>query len=321
MRLNYYSQTKLALGSDVTLEFVANFLSPHAESVFVGLWRQVYSFERQFSRFLPASELSMFNRAAGLKTPINPEFKALLLSAQTIGQKTNGLYNPFILPALQRAGYKQSAVPGYEADAVDDYSRKAVVTIDKLVVGKDWASIPHGTAIDVGGCGKGYLADQLRQALDSPGIKGYRLSLGGDIATAGQDQAGKNWLINIQDASSLAGESDWVIDCPPTDFAVATSGTFRRKNQSGTSWHHIIDPIILKPAITDVRLATVCAKTALEADVLASCAVLLGSQKAPAFLKRHGVKAALLQCQDGSGIFEKQFGRPMKQLNKVAEHA
>jgi hypothetical protein len=43
--------------------------------------------------------------------------------------------------------------------------------------------------------------------------------------------------------------------------------------------------------------------------VLASCAVILGSKKAPGFLKKHGIKSALLQGIDKKGVlFEVKFG-------------
>jgi thiamine biosynthesis lipoprotein len=210
---------------------------------------------------------------------------------------------------------------------VDDFSDRHVVPIAKLTVNADRASIPYGTAIDMGGCGKGYLADQLREPLDRPDIYGYRLSLGGDIATAGHDEHGEPWVLYIQDANNLSGEVDLAIHCPSTPFAVATSGTFRRKNQTkAKDWHHIIDPLTLRPATTDVRLATVCASSALEADVFASCAVLLGSQKAPKILKKQEVQAMLLQCADETGVFEEHFGSvirktPMQLPIEVGDNA
>lgn len=303
MRLSEASQTKQALGGDITLSIVTSLAPEVTNLMFDELWRQVYVFEKRFSRFLPMSELSVFNRAAGMKTLVSPEFKKLLASAKELGIKTSSLYNPFILPALQRAGYIQSATPGYENDAQEDHSHKQVVTVEHLAIGDAWASIPYGTALDMGGCGKGYLADQLGQSLrDQAGIEGYWLSLGGDVSTWGHDAFGKNILLGIQDAEDLDSNTDWVINCSGGHTGIATSGTFRRQNQNdGKSWHHIIDPISLSPAVTDIRLATVCAGSALEADVLASCAIILGSEKAPAFLKKHGATAALLQCTDNMG--------------------
>ncbi|MEI7683343.1 MAG: FAD:protein FMN transferase [Candidatus Saccharibacteria bacterium] len=319
LRLGEASQTKFALGGDVTFGLVSSLSAAGLNDLFNRLWRQVYAFERQFSRFLPASELTAFNHSDGLRIPISPEFKDLLLAAQDMSFRTRGLYNPFILPALQHAGYLKSAVTGYGDDPQDDYSGRQVVTAEKLQIGDDWASIPHGTAIDIGGCGKGYLADRLAISLKEEPVTGYWLSLGGDVATMGSDKDGANLIINIQNAQKLDEVSDWLVKCPKKVSAIATSGTFKRKNQVGKAdWHHIIDPISLKPALTDVLLATVCADTAIKADVLASCAVILGSKQAPAFLKQHGAQSALLQCSNEDGeSFEVQFGNRIVELQHV----
>lgn len=319
MRLGEITKTQQALGGDVSLTLVVKATPEATDLLFDKLWQQVYLFERRFSRFMPMSELSIFNRAAGLKTPVSPEFKKLLIDAKALGVKTDGLYNPFILPALQRAGYRQSAAPGYEDDPQEDHSLKQVVAVEHLTIGDTWASIPHGTAIDLGGCGKGYLADQLGLSLRSQaGIEGYWLSLGGDIATWGHDELGNNITLGIQNAEDLSSDTDWVINCPLSHTGIATSGTFNRHNQNtDQAWHHIINPTNLKPAITDIRLATVCAKSATEADVLASCAVILGSKKAPAFLKKSGVKSALLQCVNKAGEnIEIQFGTMIKKSSR-----
>lgn len=310
MRLIKTSQTRLALGGDVTLGLITNMPSSQTKDLFNLLWKKIFQFESRFSRFLISSELTILNRSAGIKTNISPEFRELLISAQKQAVQTGGLYNPFITPALQRVGYIKSALAGYEHDKQVDYTDCKIVGIERLIIGDNWALIPYGTAIDLGGCGKGYLADKLAYILSDYDIVGYWLSMGGDIVVKGHDENGDELTLAVQDADNLGSTTDWVIECPIDGVAVATSGTFRRQDQNiPHSWHHIIDPNTKKPAITDIRLATVCADSGIDADVLASCAVILGSKKAPDYLKSHGVKSALLQCIDNNGdSFNIKFG-------------
>jgi thiamine biosynthesis lipoprotein len=320
MRLSYFTQTQLALGSDVTLSFASDMDDVEAERLFARLWRYIYDFEKQFSRFLPQSEVSSFNRSAGIRTQITPAFRELLAASMRMSELTDGKYNPFVLPALQQAGYIRSAVPGYEHDEADDHSARSVVMADRLELGDTWAAIPYNTAIDMGGCGKGYLADQLRKIADTIDLVGYRFSLGGDIATRGFDDEGRLWLIHVQAANELSGQLDWVVECPKSEYAVATSGTFRRKGQTPQGdWHHIIDPVTLKPALTDVCLATVGATTALEADVLASCAVITGSNDAVAYVRQRGAKAVLLQYEQKITMMVKKAGSVFVRLSAVQE--
>ncbi len=53
---------------------------------------------------------------------------------------------------------------------------------------------------------------------------------------------------------------------------------------------------------------TVCADSALLADVLASCAVIVGSKKAATFTKALGATKMVLQGENQHGLVEEHFG-------------
>lgn len=318
MSVGKYSQTKQALGGDVELTIIIkDSIADSIHSIFSSLWQQVYDFERRFSRFLPHSELSELNKNAGLKTPISPEFYKLLLTSHILSNKTNGLYNPFILPALHRSGYVQSALPGYENDPQTSYANRSIVDANKLHISESQALIPYGTALDMGGCGKGYLADQLGNYLrDITEVMGYWLSLSGDIATHGKDEYGSPITVGIQSAKNANSASNWTIICPEEPFGIATSGTFRRENQNHDK-PHIIDPRTGQSADTDILLATICASDTITADVLASCAVILGSDHAPNFLSKLGISDFLLQYKRAGKHLEIVSGHTIRQNKKV----
>lgn len=288
-----YYQECIALGSKTGLSLVSNLSPAKIESLYRELWKTIFLFERHFSRFLPDSELSMFNKNAGVKQVVTTEFQAILTAASKIAHETDGLYNPFILPALQASGYSHSRVPGHEQDVVDDHSDKSIANIDQLELGDNWAKIPYGTALDLGGCGKGYLADQLRSKLPST-VTGYWFSFGGDIAVGGHNEHNQPWSVTVQGADD---SSKNIATVNAAEIAgIATSGTTVHSGKKlGRSWHHIIDSRTNHPAETDVLLATVCDDSTFRADVLASCAVILGSKQGLQFLRDHGVKAAVLQ--------------------------
>ena len=296
--LKQYAETATAVGSTCTLVIVSNLTDEEAHDFLRQLWHHVFSFERRFSRFLPGSELSRFNRSAGTKQFISPQFKELLTAARELSSETGGLYNPFIAPALQRAGYTKSMVSGHENDEHDDYSARAVVPSDQLQIAEDTALIPYNTALDLGGCGKGYLADQLA-TMARQQVAGFWFSLGGDIVAGGTDTRGEQWDIGIERAGDESARAGHVKPPGTEPFAVATSGVFARQGvHNGQRWHHLIDSRTLQPAVTDIASATVCDYSALRADVFASCAVILGSGSAPAFLRQRTVEAALLQLID-----------------------
>jgi len=302
MRLAEYSSTNKALGGPVTLGFVSGDTQENADRLMKQLWLEVYAFEKRFSRFISTSELSIFNQRAGSKVSISPAFEQILRAAEQQALTTEGLYNPFILPALQQAGYVGTADADYAADEATDYTKRMVADISQLEIGGGNARIPYATALDLGGCGKGYLADQLGATLREAGVAGYWLELSGDIATFGHDAEGNPVTVAVQSATD--GTLPESITCPSTPSGVATSGTFRRSTQTETlKSHHIIDPRTLQPAETDIALATVQADTALDADVLASCAVIVGSEAAPEYLRQHGARAWILQVMNQNGTY------------------
>lgn len=307
-----YYQKHTALGSTIELCIVSDQPRHEIDALYQALWHMIFSFEKQYSRFLPASELSFFNRRAGTRHTISASFREVLQAAQVMAHKTDSLFNPFILPALQAAGYQHSLVSGHEHDAVDDHSHRRVVPITELEIGDTWAKIPFGTALDFGGHGKGYLADQLASIVPK-NVQGFWFSLGGDIIAGGADEQGKPWRISIQHAGSPSQTIGSVIVPIGSRLAVATSGTMQRRGvKQGKVWHHLIDPRTLRPAITDMRIATVCASSALEADVFASCAVILNRHESYEFLKSRQVIAAALQYDASGRLATQHFGATIR---------
>src|SRR5437764_12603632 len=61
--------------------------------------------ERRFTRFSETSELSALNRFAGDWVTVSPALYALLSEAVELYHQTDGLFDPTILSALEKAGY------------------------------------------------------------------------------------------------------------------------------------------------------------------------------------------------------------------------
>ena len=175
-----------------------------------------------------------------------------------------------------------------------------------LEIGDTWARIPFNSALDLGGCGKGYIADLLVELLPHD-LTGYWLSLGGDVVIGGCDENHTPWQLGIQAAYSP--EHDLTTIELPVDrqYAIATSGTtHRRGTKNGKPWHHLIDPHTLQPATTNLLVVTVAAPNAIMADVFASCACLVDEASID-LLKRHGISAAVLQYVDRVDTFGTLF--------------
>lgn len=295
-----FQQIRQALGSEAVLTLILP-ENREADSIFDLLWSQINRFETSFSRFFPESELSRFNLQAGKTVAITPEFKKILEICKEMSQKTNGIFNPFVLPSLQRAGYIGSWPKPDKTESSVDYRQKgSSVDINQLIIGQNSAKIPKNSALDLGGIGKGYLLDQLSEFAEKQNIDRYWFSLGGDIICSGRDIDDKPWSISISDAVSPEKTIEKISN-NGQKIAIATSGIIKRQGRyMGKKWHHLIDPRTGKPALTNVLTATVCAETAVVADVAAKCLVIGGSDRLKNIVNKLPISKAFLQLRPNS---------------------
>jgi len=247
---------------------------------------EVYAFESRLTRFDAASELSRFNHSSGSTVPVSPLLEALLRVALDAYSLSEGLVNAAVLPALIAAGYDRSIEevrrrdghrPAPEA-AVSSPALTAVLDVDR---GR--ATLARGCAIDLGGVGKGWLADRLCERLGDAVV-----SLGGDLRAIGSGPDGEGWCVGLCDGAAVLVR----------DAGVATSGTSGRRWKGG---HHLLDPRTGRPADTDVSAVTVVAGSALDAEVLSKMAAIAGSVDGPQLARSRGALRVAVVGENASG--------------------
>lgn len=233
-----------------------------------------YAFERQLTRFDAGSELSRFNAAAGARVSVSPLLAELLRVCLDAYALSDGLVNAACLPALIDAGYDRPITEirrGGPSTRVQRPPRKDVPALPHVLeVGEGWARVASGCAIDLGGVGKGWLADCLCERFDNAAI-----NLGGDVRTRGSGPQYAGWAVALCDGRFVTVR----------DAGIATSGTSGRRWPGG---HHLIDPRTAAPARTDITAISVIAQTALHAEILAKGACLIGDGAARSWLEQRG---------------------------------
>lgn len=298
-----YQRQYPALGSTAVMTLVTDKPAAYAEKLLTAIEERTAAFERQFSRFLNNSELTKFNKNAGKKTTVSSSFLALLRQSKKLSEATNGLYNPFILPTLQEAGYLHSWTHPHTTQPGVNFTDRQLVDAQQLLLGDTWAKIPPYSALDFGGIGKGYLLDELHTILSQEELTGYWLSLGGDILCAGHDVDKQDWDIAIQHATNPGKIVGHVMSNNGHVLAVATSGVTKRKGvKKGTAWHHIIDPRTNRPSRSNILTATVTAEKGVLADVYAKCIVIEGPEQAELYQQQGHIQTFILQLNDNKTI-------------------
>lgn len=204
--------------------------------------------------------------------------------------RTGGLVDPTLLGRLEAAGYARSrrSDGGRAARGVplpsgrprparpDPASRWREIRVDD-----DAGAVirPPGVRLDLGGSGKGHVADLAAGILD--GAAQWAIDCGGDVRVGGARQT-------VRVAHPLDGTI--AAELEPAAGAVATSAITARawRAGDGTPRHHLIDPATGEPAWTGVVAATALAPTVLEAETLAKAALLLGPERGRRLLAARG---------------------------------
>ena len=254
--------------------------------------------ERTFSRFIPASELCRLNLAAGEWMDVSREMSEVLELAYGMHSQTGGLFEPGILPDLERAGYDRTfeELPADRAMSRSASRNSPAFSDIELSTGR--ARLPHGLRIDLGGIVKGWTADLLADRLAELGP--CLVELGGDASVRGLPPDSDGWDIGVQPPGS-PGELLAVVRL--ASGSVATSGTEARRWRQGGAWvHHLIDPRTGEPSRSGLAQVTAFSWSAAVAEVWAKAALIAGADACPAILAAHPELRLVLFPADGQVV-------------------
>ncbi|MEP6625912.1 MAG: FAD:protein FMN transferase [Acidimicrobiia bacterium] len=268
----------------------ADLLGQTAVSRLVGL-------ERTWSRFLPDSEISRLNTKPGSPVRVSEDVLLLVERAVEAWSRTDGRFDPTVLPALIASGYDRDFREIADApERSRPQSEPAPGCADIRIAGKT-VTLPPGTTIDPGGIGKGLAADITLELVMAAGATGACINVGGDLRVAGTSPTGAPWSVVVEHPV----ESHRVIGrVELRDEALVSSWRTRRSWGSGADRrHHLIDPATGESAWNGLAGVTVTAPEAWWAEALATAMFLAGPDEAPALARRHGGGAILVR-DDGS---------------------
>ncbi|HKA49897.1 MAG TPA: FAD:protein FMN transferase [Candidatus Dormibacteraeota bacterium] len=226
----------------------------------------------RFSRFEPDSELSRFNSRAGEWVEVSSELGRMLHAALDGYRLSGGLVHAGVLGSMLAIGYSRPLRLGPTKTALEGAEPLPPLP-ELLQVEEGRARLRAGAGIDLGGIAKGWLADRLADELGENCL----VNLGGDLFARGVGPVGDGWPVGLGGVTVLL-----------SDQGAATSGTWRRAWAVGADrLHHLIDPRTGRPAVSDLAEVSVVATRAVDAEVHAKAALLLGSDRAPAYLAAH----------------------------------
>ena len=228
--------------------------------------------ERNWSRFLPDSEVSRMNRNAGDVVEVSDATVLLVERSIEAWTLTGGRYDPTMLTQVCALGYDR---PFAEIVPVDRAAVAAAPSggCDGIAVDRHRGTVtlPTGVAIDPGGIGKGLAADLVSGWALEAGADGVMVNVGGDLRVRGVPPDADRWAITVREP---AWSNDAISTLHLGDGAVATSTSLRRRwVVSGVEHHHLLDPRSGRPQRGGAVLATAVAAESWWAEAVATASI------------------------------------------------
>ena len=229
---------------------------------------EVQRLEGVLSRFAD-TPLSRLNSTGGAHGPPRELYEAVRYALK-VAADTGGLLTPAIREALRAAGYDQH--PGSPSAST---AAAPVPDVQNVICTPDHIALPGGLTLDLGGTGKGWIAQQASAHLLPP----FVLDAGGDMVI---EQLAP-FSLELEDPFGAAPR---VLELPAGRWGVATSSVLKRAWAGG---HHLIDPRTGRPLQSELLQVTAICRTVLDAEVFAKLAFF-----GPEEIRRQQVRRLLL---------------------------
>ncbi|PIE56289.1 MAG: ApbE family lipoprotein [Desulfobulbus propionicus] len=248
----------------------------------------IHRLGQELSRHSSSSPLAALNRDGRLTSPPQ-SLQHVITRALHWHKRSGGCFDITVKPIidLYEGAFADKTVP----DAADIAAATELTGSQYLRLSRQEIVLDRtGMGVTLDGIAKGYIVDAASNFLHARGIVNHLVNAGGDMRARGRAAQEKPWTIAIEDPKKK-GRYPQVVHM--TDGAIATSGNYEIYYDKERLYHHIVDPASgMSPSAA--TSATVTAPVVMDADALATAAMVLGPQEATSLIDTLSGCASLL---------------------------
>lgn len=278
-----FKKSKTLMGTEMEITVVSAD-EKKAYTAIEAAFAEIRRIEELMSTYIPESQLSKINSAAGKKAvKVDEELIRLIKRATEYSEMTEGGFNIAVGPLIKL----WKVTEGGNIPSNDEIRKaKELINYKDIAVDEKKSTVylrKKGMRIDLGGIAKGYASDRAEIVLKNNGIVSGIVAVAGDINAFGKKVDGNMWRIGIQHPRK---KDAFLGIIELEDEAVSTSGDYERFFiKDGKRYHHIIDPKTGEPAGKCQSVAIV-AKEATATDALSTGIFVMGPEKGMELIER-----------------------------------
>lgn len=237
------------------------------------------------SIFNDTSTISRFNRNEAYSS--NEMFSEVVRLSQDISKQTDGAFDMTVAPLVNAWGFGFKHRDRITQPLID--SLLTFVGYQQLTLkGNSITKQDPRITLDGGAVAKGYAVDRVARLLSKKGCTNYMVEIGGEVVLKGKNPDNKLWSLGINTPveDSISSNTPIQAILHLTDKAIATSGNYRNfYYQNGRKYAHTLSPKTGRPVEHSLLSATVIAPSCARADATATALMVMGTEKAKAFVQ------------------------------------
>jgi len=243
----------------------------------------------EVNTYLDSSFITRFNRSeeglplagkfVGADMP-NRHFLMNYYQAKMIYEKTNGSFDPTVMPLVSYWGFAREKREVTVRDQQKIDSLRQYVGMDKVSLNETTRFLSKtapGVSLDFSAIAKGYGVDAICELFDRKNKADYFIEIGGEVRTKGKSPRQQPWIIGIATPDPNAALTDLKAQVKVSGMALASSGNYRNFYEvDGQKYGHTIDPATGLPKMTDLLSASIFAEDCMTADAYATACMVMG---------------------------------------------
>ena len=232
-------------------------------------------YEKKLSRTIETSDIYKINTAKGQPVEVSDETIELIETAIKFSELTDGKFDITIAPVSSLWDFKaENPVPPSDESIKNGLAHVGYKNIQ--INGNEISLADPEAALDLGGIGKGYIGDKVKEYLLNQGVTNAVIDLGGNLLVICPENQPERFGIQkpFYDYGVLMGAVE------SSGNSIVTSGVYERDFEyNGKLYHHLLDTSTGYPVENDLYSVVIIGPSSAYCDALSTSLFCLGTEK------------------------------------------